>query len=173
LLVLPELTDDVFVPDDGIADAVLLAQAQRQTAAGTAVAYRVKVAPAFNDGGDKPSLATVAQDISGFVPGYLASVVRHRFKENVPTRPQQNFGIQRVIAVVEYPAAVAGSDRDTFGDLHKFVGLGRGQKISLVQIFPVGICQPPGQAAEQGYPGTFSPENIEPEDTGTMTAVKP
>ncbi len=56
---LPELSHDVLVPDEGITYAILLAEPQRDTAAGTAIAYGIEVILTFDDRMDKASLVTI------------------------------------------------------------------------------------------------------------------
>ena len=52
---LPELLNDVPVPDHGITYAILLAEPQRDTAAGAAIAYGIKVILTLDDRMDKAS----------------------------------------------------------------------------------------------------------------------
>jgi len=58
-LVVLEFLHDILVPDERIADAVLISESQRYTTAGAAVAYSVEITPALGDGMDKPSFVAV------------------------------------------------------------------------------------------------------------------
>ena len=52
-LVLSELSDNIITPGQGTTNTVFFAEAQWNTAAGAAIAYRVIILPAFYDGVDK------------------------------------------------------------------------------------------------------------------------
>ena len=55
----PELLDNVAIPVQGIPDTILLAESQWHAAAGTAIADRVVITPAFDNGLDKSSLVAI------------------------------------------------------------------------------------------------------------------
>ncbi len=56
---LPKLSHYILVPVNGVTDAILLTEPQRDTAAGAAITYRVIILSAFDDGMDKTSLVAI------------------------------------------------------------------------------------------------------------------
>jgi len=160
------------VPDECFAYSVLLAEAQRHAAAGTAVAYCVEITPVLDGGVDESSTVAVPQDIFCFFPGYLVGIVGHRLQEDVTGGPNQYLGIHRVITVAKYLPAVARPQSDTFSDVYNLLSLRRGKQVGGLPVFTVGVSYPPGQPAEQGYSGALCPEHVEPENTNTVPAIE-
>jgi hypothetical protein len=171
-LVVLKFLHDVLMPDEHPADTVLLAEAQRQTATGTAVAYRVEITPALDDGVDKPPAVAVPQYISGFLPAYLMGIMRHRLQKNMPGWPKQNLNIYRMVAITKNPAAVAGANRHTLGDIQQFFSLGWREQVGTMQVATVDIGYPSYQPTEQGYPGALRSKHVEPEDPPAVLAVE-
>ena len=56
---LPKLPNDIIAPGEGIADAVFFLEPQWNAAAGAAIAYRVEILSALNDGVYKPTLVAL------------------------------------------------------------------------------------------------------------------
>jgi len=122
-LVLPELLNDVNIPVQSVTDTILLAESQRYAAAGTAIAYRVVITPAFDNCLDKPSPVAITQDFSGFLFGYLTGIVWHCFREDVTSGSEQYLHVNRVIAIPEDVPAGTWSHSYSFSAGYYFLGI--------------------------------------------------
>jgi len=58
-LVLLEFSDNIITPGQGTTNTVFFAEAQGNTAAGAAIAYRIETITTFDDGVDKTSLVAL------------------------------------------------------------------------------------------------------------------
>jgi len=160
------------VSDKGTTDAILLAEPQRHTAAGTAIAYGVEITPAFDNGVDKPSPVAVLQYILGFFSGYFVGIMWHGLQEDVPGWPEQYLDIYRIITVVKYLPAGAGTDGYPFGGIHQVPRFRRRKQIGAVHVAAVGVGYPPDQPPEQRYPGPSGKEYIELEEPPASLVIE-
>jgi hypothetical protein len=160
------------VSDEGTTDAILLAEPQRHTATGTAIAYGVEITPAFDNGMNKPSPVAVLQYLLGFFSGYFVGIMWHSLQQDVSGGPEQYLDIYRMITVVKYLPAGAGTDGQAFGDIHQVPRFRRGKQIGAVHVAAVGVGYPPDQPPEHGYSGPPAEEYIELEEPPASFVVE-
>ena len=170
---LPELLNNVPISGEGTTDAVLFAEPQGDTTAGTAIAYCVKVLTALNDGMDKTALVALSQDILSFILVYHPVVLRSFLYKDITVQPEHYLGVYRVITISEHSAAGTWTERQSFGKVNYFLSLSGGQQVSPLQIPPPGISYPPDQPAYQRYPSPPRPEHVELEGKLTVLTVQP
>ena len=143
------LNDAPPAPGESITDAILLAQSHGDTTAGTAIAYRIKVLTALNNGMDKTALVALLQDAPGFLSGYHPVVLRPFFYKDITIESEHYLGVYRIITVSIESAASTRTQRQSFGKLNYFLSLSGGQQASPLQVPPPGVSYPPDQPAYQ------------------------
>ena len=170
-LLLLKHSNDVIASGEGITYAVLLTEPERNTAAGAAVAYRVEIMPAFDEGMDKTSLVTLLQDVLGFLFRYFTMLMWSFFHEYFPSESDQYLRIYWIITVSKYSPACAWPQSYSFSAVHHLLGLTEVEQVGSFPLFTIEISYCSNQPTYQWYPGPLGLEDVVPEKPLTVSAV--
>ncbi len=170
--VLPEFLNDILFPHKGVLDAIDLTQPQWDTTASATIADGIVVVATPDDGMDKSTIMTIAEDDLCLFFCNATIVLRAFGDKDIAVHTEHDFRLNGVVTFLGDLTAGAGTNRQFRRHIHDFFGFFSLEQICPLQFPPPPVPHPPHQTTKQGNLCPRRPEKIELQGKFAVSAIE-